>query len=214
MLKLIPVVETHANWLKGPNNLRIRPNYIALITLSIETGANTIDPDQNAASGHCLLGGSVGCTSDWWSGGCRFDPRWDGKILSWRLIMKYFLRSFSPFRWFKKGSCQLLAKECTILVNRLENQACPVKVWLGKLTALDMTPLGLLGHKDLSTNKTNSVYIAFHSLCSFFKQINRLDVKLETVRPEQTMKTQIRRRLLRRLIRVYTVCHYTTHWFI
>ena len=35
-----------------------------------------------------------------------------GNILAWRLIMKYFLRSFSPFRWFKKGSCQFLAKEC------------------------------------------------------------------------------------------------------
>ena len=35
-----------------------------------------------------------------------------GNILSWRLIMKYFLRSFSPFRWFKKGSCQFQAKEC------------------------------------------------------------------------------------------------------
>ena len=35
-----------------------------------------------------------------------------GNILSWRLIMKYFLRSFSPFRWFKKGSFQFLAKEC------------------------------------------------------------------------------------------------------
>ena len=30
----------------------------------------------------------------------------------------------------------------TILVNRLEDYACPVNVWLGKLTALDMTPLG------------------------------------------------------------------------
>ena len=28
------------------------------------------------------------------------------------LIMKYFLRSFSPFHPFKKGSCQFLAKEC------------------------------------------------------------------------------------------------------
>ena len=28
------------------------------------------------------------------------------------LIMKYFLQSFSPFRWFKKGSCQFLVKEC------------------------------------------------------------------------------------------------------
>ena len=30
---------------------------------------------------------------------------------------------------------------CTILVNRLEDSACPVKVLLGKLTALDMTPM-------------------------------------------------------------------------
>ena len=35
-----------------------------------------------------------------------------GNILSWRLIMKYFVRSFSAFRWFKKGSYQFLAKEC------------------------------------------------------------------------------------------------------
>ena len=26
--------------------------------------------------------------------------------------MKYFLRSFCPFRWFKKGSCQFPVKEC------------------------------------------------------------------------------------------------------
>ena len=30
----------------------------------------------------------------------------------------------------------------TILVNRLEDYACLVKVWLGKLTMLDMTPSG------------------------------------------------------------------------
>ena len=35
-----------------------------------------------------------------------------GNILSLRLNMKYFLRSFSPFCWFKKGSCQFLAKGC------------------------------------------------------------------------------------------------------
>ena len=32
-------------------------------------------------------------------------------ILSWRLITKYFLWSLFPFRGFKKGSCQFLAKE-------------------------------------------------------------------------------------------------------
>ena len=30
-------------------------------------------------------------------------------------------------------------KMCTILVNSLEDKACSVKVWLGKLTLLDMT---------------------------------------------------------------------------
>ena len=29
------------------------------------------------------------------------------------LMTKYFLRSFSPFRLFKKGSCQFQAKACT-----------------------------------------------------------------------------------------------------
>ena len=28
------------------------------------------------------------------------------------LIMKYFLWPFSPFRWYKKDTCQFLAKEC------------------------------------------------------------------------------------------------------
>ena len=30
---------------------------------------------------------------------------------------------------------------CTVVVNRSEDSACPANVWLGKLTALDMTLL-------------------------------------------------------------------------
>ena len=86
-----------------------------------------------------------------------------GNILLWRLIMKYFLRSFSPFRWFKKGSCQFLAKECTILVNRLDD-ACPVNMWLGKLTALDMTPLDWLGHKTSTQTQTRCAVRLFKCL--------------------------------------------------
>ena len=49
-------------------------------------------------------------------------PAGYGNILSWRLIMKYYIRSFSPFHRFKKGSCQFLVKEgAQILVNRLED---------------------------------------------------------------------------------------------
>ena len=49
-------------------------------------------------------------------------PAGSANILSWRLIMKYFLLWFSPFCWFKKGSCQSLAKECAqVLVNPLKD---------------------------------------------------------------------------------------------
>ena len=40
----------------------------------------------------------------------------------------------------------------TVLVNRLKDWACPVNVWLDKLTGLNMTPMGWLGHKT-NTNK-------------------------------------------------------------
>ena len=44
------------------------------------------------------------------------------------LVMKPFLRPFSLFRWFKKSSCQLLAKECALstgkLPRRLAQEQC------------------------------------------------------------------------------------------
>ena len=49
-------------------------------------------------------------------------PAGFGNIHSWILIVKYFLRLFSLFRWFKKGSYQFLSKECAqVLVNRSED---------------------------------------------------------------------------------------------
>ena len=49
-------------------------------------------------------------------------PASSGNVLSWRLIMKYFLRSFCLFRWFKKDSRQFLVKEFEqVLDNRLGN---------------------------------------------------------------------------------------------
>ena len=58
-----------------------------------------------------------------WSGGCRFDPHWAGNILSQGLIIKYFLRSFSPFCWFRKGMQLSVSGERmgTVLVNCLED---------------------------------------------------------------------------------------------
>ena len=96
------------------------------------------------------LGGLVGCASDWRPGGRGFNPAEVGNILSWRLIMKYFLRPFSPFRWFKKGSWQFLAKECA----QYCLTACPVNVWIGKLT---WPHLGWLGRKTSTQTKLNNM---------------------------------------------------------
>ena len=69
------------------------------------------------------LDGSVECaqTSDQEVAG--LIPAGFGKFFSWRLIMEYFLLSFSPFHW-QFGSCQFLTNEYSYareLVNRLEN---------------------------------------------------------------------------------------------
>ena len=49
------------------------------------------------------------------------NPAEVGNILSRRLIMKYFLRSFSPFRWFRRQLSVSGKRMCIILVNRLED---------------------------------------------------------------------------------------------
>ena len=79
-------------------SLGIRDNEIRLYiwTADKEQGEEVQSEDHNNIYTSYLpagLGGSVGCASDWSSGSCGF-----GNILSWILIMKYFLQSFSPFR--------------------------------------------------------------------------------------------------------------------
>ena len=86
--------------------------------------ANSVDPDQTAPSGAVWSGSALFAYAILPTSVAQLDahtgdqevagstPAEVGNILSWRLIMKYFLRSFSPFHWFKKGSCQFLAKEC------------------------------------------------------------------------------------------------------
>ena len=74
-------------------------------------------------------------------------PAKAGNILSCRLITKYYLQSFS-LPLIQEGQLSVSGERiCTILVNHLEYSACPVNVWLGKLTALSMAPLGWLDRK-------------------------------------------------------------------
>ena len=57
--------------------------------------------------------------------------------------------------------CVSLAKECAQYWLPAKRTACPVKVLLGKLTVLNMTPMGWLGHKT-STQTTGKATITKH----------------------------------------------------
>ena len=65
-----------------------------------------------------------------------------GNILLWRLIMKYFLWSFSPADSRKAGVSFWRKNVHKYWSTTLRIKPAQDKVWLGKLTVLNMTPLG------------------------------------------------------------------------
>ena len=79
--------------------------------------------------------------SDWRPGGRGFNPC-RGRQHSF-VDHEIFSTVILSLPLIQEGQLSVSGERmCTILVNRLEDYACPVNVWLGKLTALDMTPLG------------------------------------------------------------------------
>ena len=89
------------------------------------------------------LGGAVGCSFDWRPEGHGFDPRRGQQHSLVEIDHEIFSTVILSLQLIQEGQLSVSGKRlCTILVNRLEDQACPVNVWLGKLTALNMTPLG------------------------------------------------------------------------
>ena len=93
--------------------------------------------------------------SDWRPGGRGFNPRRGRQHSFVESDHEIFSTVILSLPLIQEGQLSVSGERmCTILVNRLEDSACPVNVWLGKLTALDMTPLGWLGRKtSTQTNK-------------------------------------------------------------
>ena len=81
--------------------------------------------------------------SDWRPGGRGFNPRRGRQHSFVEIDREIFSTVILSLPLIQEGQLSVSGERmCTILVNRLEDYACPVNVWLGKLTALDMTPLG------------------------------------------------------------------------
>ena len=82
---------------------------------------------------------------DWIPGGRGFNPRRGRQHSFVEIDHEIFSTVILSLPLIQEGqllvSCERILNSC-ILVNRLEDLTCPVNVWLGKLTALDMTQLG------------------------------------------------------------------------
>ena len=80
--------------------------------------------------------------SDWRPGGRGFNPRRGRQHSFVEIDHEIFSLVILSLSLIQEGQLSVSGEGmCTILVNRLEDKACPVNVWLGKLTTLDMTPL-------------------------------------------------------------------------
>ena len=92
--------------------------------------------------------------SDSRPGGRGFNPRRGRQHSFVEIDHEIFTMVILSLPLIQEGQLSVSGERmCTILVNRLEDYACPINVWLGKLTALDMTPLGCLGRK--TSTQTN-----------------------------------------------------------
>ena len=81
--------------------------------------------------------------SDWRQGGCGFNPCRGQQHSFVEIDHEIFSTGILSLLLIQEGQLSVSGKRmCTILVNRLEDKACPVNVWIGKQTVLDMTPLG------------------------------------------------------------------------
>ena len=109
--------------------------------------------------------------SDWRLGGRGFNPCQGRQHSFVEIDHEIFSMVILSLPLIPEGQLSVSGESmCTILVNRLEDWARPVNVWLGKLTALDMTPLGWLGRK--TSTQTNKLLLRGLSLPR--KSVSRL----------------------------------------
>ena len=113
--------------------------------------------------------------SDWRPGGRGFNPRRGRQHSFVEIDHEIFSTVILSLPLIQEGQLSVSGERmCTILVNRLEDWACPVNVWLGKLTALDMTPLGWLGHK--TSTQTNKLRLCFFPALKFWFMSPQRDI--------------------------------------
>ena len=117
----------------------------------------TVNPRYNDSA---VLGGSFGCAVRLETRRSRVQPPPRSATFfrgdwSWNIFNGHSLPSADS----RRAVVRFWQRMCTILVNRLEDQACPVNVWISKMTAVDMSPLGWLGRKTSTQTNTATTFV-------------------------------------------------------
>ena len=134
----------------GKHNLPI----LSIIALSFQQGHRIYKFQQPASVAQ------LDAPSDWRPGGRGFNPRRGRQHSFVEIDHEIFSTVILSLPLIQEGQLSVYGERmCTILVNSLEDYAYPVNVWLGKLTALDMTPLGWLGRKTSAQTNFNKVIL-------------------------------------------------------
>ena len=142
---MICSILRHLNWVYTVcSGLAIYPNIHGEYTICLPKNILLALNGINTCCLHkCSSGNIVLNYLDWRPGGRGFDPRRGRQHSFVEIDHEIFSTVILSLQLIQEGQLSVSGERmCTILVNRLEDQACPVIVWLGKLTALDMTPLG------------------------------------------------------------------------
>ena len=117
-----------------------------LLVKNLNTDKNDISAAINYVKYYFVVPASVAqmdAPSDWRPGGRGFNPCQGRQHSFVEIDHEIFSTVILSLPLIQEGQLAVSGERmCTVLVNRLEDQTCPVNVWLGKLTALDMTPLG------------------------------------------------------------------------
>ena len=100
----------HTN-MKGPD-LPAQPSYLIRLFVACQYIGRADSDSSHAAS----LSGPVGCVSDWWPGSCEFD-QWGWQHSFLEVWLRNILYDHS----------HPSADSSMAVVNRLEDEACPVK---------------------------------------------------------------------------------------
>ena len=136
-------IPSSTNLLNYPCNMQLASCYPVYMDFCLIYGGVFSDGSTNFDQAVCALVAQLDAPSNWRPGGPGFNPFRGWQHSFAEIDHEIFSTVILSLLLIQEGQLSVSGKRmCTILVNHLEDEACPLNMWLNKLTVLDVTPLG------------------------------------------------------------------------